>query len=78
MTTALTGLVLMAALLHASWNALLKGSGDRAWTMTVMETVHDGAVARGDAPARQVVLLASTVRCSVPARRRILGAPPST
>ena len=30
------GLVLFAALLHASWNAMLKGGGDGFWGMTVM------------------------------------------
>jgi drug/metabolite transporter (DMT)-like permease len=30
------GVVLAAALLHASWNALLRGRGDRLWSMTVM------------------------------------------
>jgi len=29
-------LVLFAALLHASWNALLKGGSDGFWAMTVM------------------------------------------
>jgi len=29
-------LVLFAALLHASWNALLRGGTDRLWSMTVM------------------------------------------
>ncbi|SEI56218.1 DMT family transporter [Pseudomonas sp. NFR16] len=29
-------LVLFAALLHASWNALLRGGADRLWSMTVM------------------------------------------
>ncbi|MDR3399835.1 MAG: DMT family transporter [Pandoraea sp.] len=29
-------LVLMAALLHASWNALLRGGVDRLWSMTIM------------------------------------------
>lgn len=31
-----SALVLLAALLHASWNALLRGGRDRFWTMTVM------------------------------------------
>jgi drug/metabolite transporter (DMT)-like permease len=34
----LAAIVLVAALLHATWNALLKGGADRAWTMTVMQT----------------------------------------
>lgn len=29
-------LVLLAALLHASWNALLRGGEDRLWSMTIM------------------------------------------
>lgn len=36
MTIALTAFVLLAALLHASWNALLRGGADRLWSMTVM------------------------------------------
>ncbi|MBT2340011.1 MULTISPECIES: DMT family transporter [Pseudomonas] len=32
----ITLLVLFAALLHASWNALLRGGADRLWSMTVM------------------------------------------
>ncbi len=34
----MTGLVLFAALLHASWNALLRGGADRLWSMTIMST----------------------------------------
>ena len=30
------GLVLCAALLHATWNAILRGGADRLWSMTVM------------------------------------------
>ena len=29
-------IVLLAAVLHASWNALLRGSSDRLWSMTIM------------------------------------------
>ncbi|MCP1476359.1 drug/metabolite transporter (DMT)-like permease [Pseudomonas sp. EB276 TE3739] len=36
MSTHLVLLVLFAALLHASWNALLRGGADRLWSMTVM------------------------------------------
>lgn len=36
MTTGIAALVLFAAFLHASWNALLKGGSDGLWTMTVM------------------------------------------
>ncbi len=36
MTTDITLLVLSAALLHASWNAVLRAGTDRLWSMTVM------------------------------------------
>ncbi|HYJ34904.1 MAG TPA: EamA family transporter [Rhizomicrobium sp.] len=36
MTISIAAIVLFAALLHASWNALLKGGEDGFWTMTVM------------------------------------------
>jgi len=36
MALSITALVLFAALLHASWNALLKGGEDRFWSMTIM------------------------------------------
>ena len=36
MTVSIIALVLFAALLHASWNALLKSGGDGFWSMTVM------------------------------------------
>ena len=36
MPTHLVLLVLFAALLHAGWNALLRGGADRLWSMTVM------------------------------------------
>ncbi len=36
MTLSIAAIVLFAALLHASWNALLKGGGDGLWSMTVM------------------------------------------
>lgn len=36
MSTIAVGLVLFAALLHASWNALLRSGQDRLWTATVM------------------------------------------
>jgi len=32
----IAAIVLFAALLHASWNALLKGGSDRLWSMTIM------------------------------------------
>ncbi|MCW5296671.1 EamA family transporter [Herbaspirillum lusitanum] len=32
----IVALILFAALLHASWNALLRGGADRLWSMTVM------------------------------------------
>lgn len=37
------GLVLFAALLHASWNALLRGGADRLWSMTMMCVAVAGA-----------------------------------
>jgi len=36
MTLPVATLVLVAAMLHACWNALLKGGRDRFWSMTVM------------------------------------------
>ena len=36
MTSGLACLVLLAAALHATWNAMLKGGRDRAWTMMIM------------------------------------------
>ena len=36
MTLPIAALVLFAAFLHASWNALLKGGSDRLWSMTIM------------------------------------------
>jgi drug/metabolite transporter (DMT)-like permease len=36
MTLSVATIVLFAALLHACWNALLKGGSDRLWSMTIM------------------------------------------
>jgi len=36
MSVAVVGLALLAAILHASWNAFLRTGGDRLWTITVM------------------------------------------
>jgi len=36
MTPAVVGLVLCAAIMHASWNAILRSSGDRLLTVTIM------------------------------------------
>jgi drug/metabolite transporter (DMT)-like permease len=36
MHSAVVGLTLSAAVLHALWNALLRGGGDRLWSVTVM------------------------------------------
>lgn len=36
MSIGISMIVLVAAVLHASWNALLRGGGDRLWTMTIM------------------------------------------
>lgn len=48
MTTGIFGAVLGAALLHATWNALVKGSGDKRMTM--------GAVVLGHVPFAVAVL----------------------
>lgn len=45
MTLTVAALVLLAALLHASWNALLKASGDRLWSITVMQIAEMAATA---------------------------------
>jgi drug/metabolite transporter (DMT)-like permease len=37
MSPVIIALVLMAALLHATWNAMLKRSGDRRWTTIAMQ-----------------------------------------
>jgi drug/metabolite transporter (DMT)-like permease len=44
MSPAAVGPVLLAALLHASWNAVIRGNSDRAWLVTVM-AVCTGLVA---------------------------------
>ena len=36
MTPLVIGLILSAALLHATWNAILRGGADRLWSITVM------------------------------------------
>jgi len=36
MTPAVIGLVLCAALLHATWNAMLRSRADQLWSVTVM------------------------------------------
>lgn len=36
MSAVVIGLALFAAILHASWNALLRSGGDRLWTVNVM------------------------------------------
>ncbi|MET3455128.1 DMT family transporter [Pseudomonas kilonensis] len=51
-------LVLFAALLHASWNAMLRGGADRLWSMTIM------CVAIALASAIVAVLLAPPARAS--------------
>lgn len=46
-------LILFAALLHAGWNALLRGGADRLWSMTVMcvaVAIASAAVAVSTAP----------------------------
>jgi drug/metabolite transporter (DMT)-like permease len=42
---AVFGLVLAAALLHASWNALLRSGADRRWSMLVMSLAQASACA---------------------------------
>lgn len=42
MTPAVVALVLLAALLHAGWNTLLRGGADRLWTMSVMNLAVGG------------------------------------
>lgn len=60
-------LVLSAALLHASWNAIVKGASDRAVTLAAVAFMHaaGGAllIAIGDPPARASwpAILASTI-----------------
>ena len=36
MTLGITSIVLLAAVMHASWNALLRAGADRLWSITVM------------------------------------------
>ena len=36
MTPFVLACVVCAAILHASWNAILRGGGDRLWSMTLM------------------------------------------
>ena len=36
MSAVVIGLALLAAILHATWNAFLRSGGDRLWTVTVM------------------------------------------
>lgn len=38
-------LLLLAAFLHASWNAILRGGADRMWSITMMGVVGGGAAA---------------------------------
>lgn len=48
MSVSIVMLVLLAALLHAGWNALLRGGADRLWSMTIMclaVALASGAVA---------------------------------
>lgn len=43
MSPLVIALVLVAALLHASWNAILRGGADRLWSITIMGTVGAAA-----------------------------------
>ena len=36
--------VMCAAILHASWNAVLRSGGDRLWSMTLMMIAVTGAL----------------------------------
>lgn len=45
MSAGVIGLVLASAVMHASWNALLKGGGDRLRSVTVMGMVTSAAAA---------------------------------
>jgi drug/metabolite transporter (DMT)-like permease len=60
MSAEIAALVLFAALLHASWNALLKGGGDGFWAMTIM------GIATSFACAVLVPFLPMPVRSSWP------------
>lgn len=42
MTPPIVALVLLAALLHAGWNTLLRGGADRLWTISVMNLAVGG------------------------------------
>jgi drug/metabolite transporter (DMT)-like permease len=44
MSPGVIGLVMFAALLHASWNAVLRGGADRLWSVTVMSLASAVAV----------------------------------
>lgn len=43
MTPTLIGLVLLAAILHATWNAVLRSGADRLWSMAVMSIAWSAA-----------------------------------
>jgi drug/metabolite transporter (DMT)-like permease len=59
-TLSIAAIVLFAAALHASWNALLKGGGDGLWAMTVM------GVATSIACAALAIFLPMPARASWP------------
>jgi DNA-binding transcriptional LysR family regulator len=46
MTPAVIGLVLCAALLHATWNAMLRSRADQLWSVTVMSFSDSTAMVR--------------------------------
>ncbi|HEX4270301.1 MAG TPA: DMT family transporter [Rhizomicrobium sp.] len=60
MTLPIAAIVLFAALLHASWNALLKSGSDRLWSMTIM------GIATSIACAMLVPFLSAPLRASWP------------
>jgi drug/metabolite transporter (DMT)-like permease len=43
MSAGVVALVLLAAVMHAAWNAGLKAGGDRLWTLTVMQATEVAA-----------------------------------
>ena len=65
MSPLIIALVLGAAMLHASWNAVLRGGSDRLWAMTVMSVATSAvaipwaALVPAPAPASWPYLLAS-------------------
>jgi drug/metabolite transporter (DMT)-like permease len=68
LTPLVLAVVLLAAMLHAAWNAMLRSEADRLWTMTAMCTVVAGVcvlllpfVPRPFAPSWPYVLLSGVL-----------------